>query len=357
MLTQFTYAGAMDEIWTIKQNSVITLEKKFFPVSNIPRGEGVKEQDLIAHKLHNDKIFKEVRDFHVQAVPMILDEKLAEIKSIHDEIAPTANKQDSIKDMAKNVQRERKILEKDFDKIATHVEVRKYMDELRTKPTQFKIIKTEQAIVDNDIKVQEILEYIQTLIGKQTNLNQVLKLLCLISQTENGIKTGPLEAIKRDIILTYGFEHTNTLYNLERAGILKREGEKKVWDTLSKQLRLISPDFNDLKHPDDASFAYFGYCPILVRLIEQLFKRDGWLPIKNALDCLPGPLFYDDKKANSFNDPNTKNTILVYIIGGVTYGEIAAFRYLAKKYNKEIIVASTSIITGERLISGFADKI
>jgi len=358
MLTQFTYSGAMDEIWSIKQNSVITLEKKFFPVSNVPRADASKDQEFISHKLQNDKIFKEIRDYHVQAVPLILDEKLAEIKSIHDEIAavPGGSKQDSLKDMTKNVQRERKILEKDFDKIATHVEVRKFMDEQRTKPSHYKLVKTEQAIVDNDVKPQDTLDYVQTLIGKQANINQVLKLLCLQSQTENGLKTSALDAVKRDIVLTYGFEHAITLYNLERAGILKREGEKKVWDTVSKQLKLVSPDFNDLKQPDDASFAYFGFCPIMVRLVEQLFKRDGWTAIKGALEALPGPLFYDEKKANAFNDPNTRNTIMVYIIGGVTYGEIAAFRYLSKKYNKEIIVASTAIITGERLISGFADK-
>ena len=356
MLTQFTYAGAMDEIWTIKQNNVIMLEKKFFPVNSVARPEG-KEQDFITHKLQNDKVFKEIRDYHIQIVPAILDEKLAEIKSIHDEIAAIGSgKQENIRDMTKNVQKERKILEKDFDKIATHVEVRKHMDEMRTKPSYFKQVKTEQAIVDNDIKSQDVLEYIQTLIGRQAPLNQVLKLLCLQSQVEGGLKPGPLDTIKRDIILTYGFEHSLTLNNLERAGILKREGERKIWDTVSKQLKLVNPDFNDLKQPDDASFAYFGFCPILVRLVEQLFKRDGWNGIKSTIDQLPGPTNYDEKKGNLLSDLTVRNTVMVYVIGGLTNGEIAAFRYLSKKYNKEIILASTAIITGERVLSGFVDK-
>jgi len=44
--------------------------------------------------------------------------------------------------------RERKLREKDYDKVATHVEIRKFIDELMTKPSHYKRIKSEQFIVD-----------------------------------------------------------------------------------------------------------------------------------------------------------------------------------------------------------------
>ena len=45
-----------------------------------------------------------------------------------------------------------------------------------------------------------------------------------------------------------------------------------------------------------------------------------------------------------------KTLILVYFIGGVTYGEIAALRWLAEKYNKEIVIATTNITTGKKIL-------
>jgi len=355
MLTQFTYAGYMDEVWGIKQNNIINLEKKFFPIMSVQRPD--KDQDIITHKLQNDKIFKEIRDCHNFVVGGILDEKLTELKSIHDEVAATTTgREKSLKEMREKYEKERKLREKELDKVATHVEIRKYIDELMAKPSHYRRIKTEQCIVDGLAKPQETLDFVETQIAKQAPLARTLRLLCLQSLVESGIKQVALDAMKREIIQAYGFEHILTLSNLEKAGLLRRDGEKKVWDTLNKQLKLINPEINDLKDPNDASFAYDGYCPITVRLVEQLFKKDGWNTIKGALESLGGLTVYDEKKGNQFSNPQNKNVILVYLIGGITYGEIAAFRYLAKKYNKEILIATTGIITGDRLITSFFER-
>jgi len=350
LLTQFTYSGALDEVWGIKQNNFINLEKKFFPVSTT---DAPKNQDIITHKLKKDKVYLEIRDCHTTVVASILDSKLGEIKSINDEIA-AGNKQNSIKDMANKVQKERKILEKDFDKIATHVEVRKHLDELMEKPTSYKQVKTEQSIVNGDMKSQEVIDYIEAQIGKQAPLTKVLKLLCLHSLVENGLKTSVLDNLKKDIYLSYGFEHQVTLSNLEKGGLLRRESEGKIWDTLDKQLKLINPDIPNFQDPDDASYAYFGYCPVFVRLVENLFKKGTWNNgnVKTALEVIPGSTIIDEKNSN----PENNEVYLIYMIGGVTYGELAGFRLLAKKYKKQIIVATTTIITGDRLVNSFFDR-
>jgi len=349
MLTQLTYAGHMDEIWGIKQNSMIQLERKFFPLTaSLP-----KDKDQIPHKLTTDRIFKEIRDCHVSVVSSVLDEKLAEIKNIHDDVAASGKEDKSLKAMREKYEKERKLREKDYDKVATHVEVRKFIDELMTKPSHYKRIKSEQYIVDGLAKPQETIDFLETQILKQAELTKILRLLCLQSLVDAGIKQVALETTKRNIIQAYGFQHLITLSNLERAGILKRDGDKKAWENLNKHLKLINPDLKDLKDPEDASFAYEGYCPIIVRLVEQMFKKDGWSAIRNGLDLLPGTTIYEEKKINSFNNPQNKHVILVYVVGGITYSELAGIRYLSKKYNKEILVATTGIITGDRFIGSF----
>jgi len=62
---------------------------------------------------------------------------------------------------------------------------------------------------------------------------------------------------------------------------------------------------------------------------------------------LPGALMYNvDRNKLS----KKKTLILVYFVGGVTYGEIAALRWLAEKYNKEIVIATTNITTGKKIL-------
>ena len=53
-----------------------------------------------------------------------------------------------------------------------------------------------------------------------------------------------------------------------------------------------------------------------------------------GLNFLSGPVILDDKKLNAFLKSNVKQVILVYVVGGLTYGEIAALRYLGKAYSK-----------------------
>lgn len=50
---------------------------------------------------------------------------------------------------------------------------------------------------------------------------QVLRLICLQSVTNSGLKPKVLDHYKREIVQTYGFQYLLTLINLEKAGLLK----------------------------------------------------------------------------------------------------------------------------------------
>lgn len=66
-------------------------------------------------------------------------------------------------------------------------------------------------------------------------------------------------------------------------------------------------------------------------MVEYTFKKNHWKNIQDPLKYLPGPTIYDEKLVVS---PESKrNIVLIYMIGGVTFGEIAAFRFLGKKYS------------------------
>ena len=143
-----------------------------------------------------------------------------------------------------------------------------------------------------------------------------------------------MDNAKKLFVQSYGFEHILTLTNLEKAGVLRTDGERR-WKDWCKQLLLVNTELGDLRYPSDAGFAYEGYTPILCRLVEQLFKKDGWGGIKNTLSEIPGSTMYDEKKASIFSNNLARQTILVYFIGGITYGETCIYNIGRQESNIE----------------------
>ena len=44
------------------------------------------------------------------------------------------------------------------------------------------------------------------------------------------------------------------------------------------------------------------------------------------------------------------------MVGGITYGEIAALRILGKKFNKELLIVTTNIISYRKIISNLEHR-
>jgi hypothetical protein len=54
---------------------------------------------------------------------------------------------------------------------------------------------------------------------------------------------------------------------------------------------------------------------------------------------------------------SAKPVVLVYFIGGVTYGEVAALRLLGKMFKREMVVATTEIINSDSMLRSLVEKI
>ncbi|OAF65299.1 hypothetical protein A3Q56_06992 [Intoshia linei] len=78
------------------------------------------------------------------------------------------------------------------------------------------------------------------------------------------------------------------------------------------------------------------YSPISCLLIEKIIVNDAKLP--SIIKSLPGPFH---KKKNKAID-GSKN-VLVYFVGGCTYSEICALRFLSQKLKINIKIATNVI--------------
>uniref|UniRef100_A0A2R8Y5U3 VPS33A core subunit of CORVET and HOPS complexes n=1 Tax=Homo sapiens TaxID=9606 RepID=A0A2R8Y5U3_HUMAN len=160
---------------------------------------------------------------------------------------------------------------------------------------------------------------------------------------------------------TYGYEHILTLHNLEKAGLLKPQtGGRNNYPTIRKTLRLWMDDVNE-QNPTDISYVYSGYAPLSVRL-AQLLSRPGWRSIEEVLRILPGPHFEERQPLptglQKKRQPGENRVTLIFFLGGVTFAEIAALRFLSQLEDggTEYVIATTKLMNGTSWIEALMEK-
>lgn len=310
-----------------------------------------------------DTLYTEVRDQHVEKFGSFLQDQAKALKESH------ANFSDKNKDLTEIHQfvKQIPIFTQNLKSLTNHIHLAELVKRT-TEQSEFRQRwQTERSMVESET----CYDVIEDLIASQYPVFRLLRLLCLQSLTSGGIKTNRYEALKREVIQTYGYEYVFTLQNLEKMGLLRKR--ESMWDvtspfaTLRKQLALIQADV-DSSNPNDVSYVSSGYAPITARIIQTSMK--GWTGKEDALRELPGrgievlqrsppedfatalkvkigiPLGQWAKKVSG--DSNDKPVLLIYFVGGLTYAEIASIRYMCKQqsFPYDIICCTTKIING-----------
>ena len=80
--------------------------------------------------------------------------------------------------------------------------------------------------------------------------------------------------------------------------------------------------------------------------------QDGWGSIKDIMTKIPGITEYPNDENEILRSYNDKNIILLVYVGGITYAEIAASRYLNNRPGTKykFIIMTTSIISPKSFI-------
>lgn len=176
-------------------------------------------------------------------------------------------------------------------------------------------LQIEQEML-NCIDTDKPNSYIEDMIAQQKPLLKVLRLICIQSLTNSGLKPKLLDYYKKEIIQTYGFQHLPALLNLEKAGLLRSQQSARQYAVLRKALRLTVEDENEIA-PKDISYVHSVYAPLSIRLAEQLVQPGGWQGLNDVLGLLPGPAVSSDMKNNSATYRSKKknyNTNLIFFL-------------------------------------------
>lgn len=424
LLTQLTYEGLIDEVVGI-ENSQADVDSTIVgpapQASGMSKSVGTPTTQSKTRKISldsSDKLYEQLRDSNFAIVGGLLNKVARRLQNDYDSRhskQTTAELREFVGNL-KGYQAEQASL-----KVHTGLaeEIMKH-----TRTSQFsRILEVQQNLAAGaDPSSQH--DAIEELIARDTPLPEVLRLLCLESCVSGGIKPKELEIFKKLILQAYGYQHILTLDALEKLHLLlprgspmaltipmtgtgSNTGTKTNYTYLRKQLRLIVDEVNE-QDPNDIAYVYSGYAPLSVRLVQCVLQKQyltsfargnaangngsigggsqGWRGFDEAVKHARGQTFDEvqtgeDKAVKAralLNGGMDFKTVFVVFLGGITFTEIAALRFVAKQLQegiycspnhvwfqllilsfparKNLVICTTSIINGNRMMSAAIEQ-
>lgn len=136
------------------------------------------------------------------------------------------------------------------------------------------MLNMEPKIVMADGLPKDVMECLELEIAKCEEKTRLLRLLCLLSLTQNGLPKDYYNLITKEFVDAFGIEELLRILNLERAGLLKRQEKGVPFSVLRQTFKLVYDEIN-ISVPNDIAYTYTGYAPLSIRLVERLIKT-GW---------------------------------------------------------------------------------
>ncbi|KAG1774000.1 Sec1-like protein [Suillus placidus] len=277
--------------------------------------------------------------------------------------------------------------------------------------------KTRTELFNKSLEVQQNLlaSAIEDMIAHGASMQTIVRLLCLASITSGGIKAKSLDSVKRELLQAYGYNYLPLLLSLAApllAILLPNPlpisaapavaGNKYPFTTLRKSLRLLIDDNPEALEEveNDISYTYSGYAPISIRLVQCVAQKSGvisnpaekskaddgdgkgkgsstrklhahpivgWKGFEDVLGTIPGKTFDIVQKVPASTDSTASSvaslmrpheqttTTAVFFLGGCTYTEIAALRWVSRQNKgRKFLVVTTGIVSGNSLIDSIA---
>ena len=378
MVTPLTYEGLLDDLLGIDAGFLHIPASLVNPperesTSN-DQGKDDATEEIALGVNGSDSLYAEVRNQHVETFGSYLQNQVIAMRQSHADFTTHGKKKDlsEIHQFVKQIP----TLTQNLRSLTNHIN----LAELVKKNTQDVVFRERWGTERNILEGETCYDILDDLVASQYPPFRFFRLLCLQSVCAGGIKSSRLDSLKRDVVQTYGYEYMFVLHNLEQAGLLRRrEGlwldSASSFSTLRKSLILIHSEVNT-EEPDDVAYVSSGYAPVSVRLIQTAVK--GWTGREEILRELPGraldiwqtlppqdlataiqvtptqPLGATVPKSNDgrMSGTNKKPILAVLYIGGITYMEIAALRFLSLRpgFPYHILILTTEIVNGSTLL-------
>lgn len=436
LLTQLTYEGLIDETVGI-QNNQADVDTTIIGAP-APQQPQQQQQGAAATPAANpqgrtrkiqldssDKLFEQLRDTNFAVVGNLLGKVARRLKTDLDS-RHTSHTTAELREFVTKLP----ALQTEQQSLKTHIALAEEIKKKTHSEEFLRVLEVQQNLAAGADPSSQF-EAIEELIARNTPLPEILRLLCIYSTISGGIKAKEFDLFRRLILEGYGYQHILTLHNLEKLQLfLSRSsplasmipmtaaagatGTKTNYTYLRKQFRLINDEVNE-HDPNDIAYVYSGYAPLSIRLVQCILQKQfllritkgngvtssagaaggaqGWRGFDDAVKHARGPTFDELQKGEDkavkaralLSGGNGKKTVFVVLVGGITFTEIAALRFIAKEeagmtYNyprtglsaitfcslvltghlstarRNIVICTTSIISGNRMMEAAIEK-
>ncbi|EZF25085.1 hypothetical protein H112_02533 [Trichophyton rubrum D6] len=399
LMTQLTYEGLVDELFGINHNhtEVDTSIIGYAAPQASSNSSNTSKQSL-KRKVQvdsSDQLFSQLRDANFAIVGGILNKVARRLESDYDS-----------RHGAKSTSELREFVNKLPAYQAEHSSLK-----IHTNLAEEIMRRTRSDIFRQTLGVQQNIaagadstsqyDTIEELIARDAPITTILRLLCLDSCINGGLRPRDLDNFKKQVLQGYGYQHLLTLSNLEKmellqpkvpstgillqGGSISAAGAKTNYNSLRKSLRLIVDEVDE-QSPNDISYVYSGYAPLSVRLVQCVLQKayvqalvkgnhspqaaaaaagaasttPGWLGFEDVVKNARGSSFNivpkgDEKAARArqtLTGSGGAKTVFVFFLGGITFTEIAALRFIAQHEagRRNIIICTTAILNGDRMV-------
>ncbi|NWU88564.1 VP33B protein, partial [Upupa epops] len=407
LCSQVVYEGLVDDTFRIKCGSVD------FGPDVTSSDKSVKVLLNAQDKASSLQVFSQIRNEHFSSVFGFLSQKSRNLQAQYDVSTaphvrrprrcpgtaqspacvlclPQRRRSMDIKQMKNFVSQELKGLKQEHRLLSLHIGACESIMKKKTKQDFQELIKTEHLLLEG-FDIRESTSFIEEHIDRQVSPIESLRLMCLLSITENGLIPKDYRSLKTQYLQSYGPEHLLTFHNLKRVGLLTEQSggetltavESKVsklvtdraagkitdafnslarksnFRAISKKLGLI-PRVDgeyDLKMPRDMAYVFSGaYTPLSCKIIEQVLERRGWQGLEEVVRLLNGNEFSaSDGSVEDNLGLESQRVVLAVFLGGCTFSEIAALRFLGRERGLKFIFLTTAITNSARMMEAMID--
>ena len=342
LCSNFIYEGLIDEFFGINLNTAkvpsYILGKKL--------GEKNKEEKTKLDLSKNEKFYTQIKDYNFNKIKLFLNNRLKE----HNKMLEESKENNDLKQIRDNILKI-KLIKEERPSLINQINLADHISKSKKLPREQLFLFYEQTLLLGEVP-STFFEAIEDELAKKGDLYNIIRILSIYSLVNGGIKYKIFDSYRKDIINIYGFQELFFLNNLEKLKILKYyESSNLFYYDLNKKLKLIN-DSVDINNPNDTSYSFSGYCPIFIRLIEKAFSK-GWNSIKDVIKKIANEFDFPEDESQIIESNNKdKKFILLVFIGGITYGELAAIRYLNKtSEDKKFIVLTTGMINSRKILN------
>lgn len=392
MVTPLTYEGLLDEVVGLECGFLGLDVNIINPPDEVESVGGttttnsrkpLNEGSRVALAVNDsDGIFAEIRNQHVEKFGSFLQNQAKALKAVRNDFTETGKQKnlDELRKFVKNIPD----LNKHFRLLGNHIHLAELVKKASEESSFRERWQMERAMMEGELCYDQLEDL---LLAHQNDPLRFFRLLCLQSICKNGINSSRYDSLRRDVVQTYGYEYLFVLTNLEKAGLLRRKeaflgiDKPSHFSKLKELLLLINAEV-DTVDPDDISYVSSGYAPLTVRLVQSAVA--GWrVGRDDILRELPGRFLDivqhdppEDLETTLLQRPSSmegatygslalaqpprtnkrKPVLIILYVGGVTYMELAAMRFLSRRPNfpYHIICLTTKIINGSTILESLS---